>query len=103
MTPPRNERAPAAASPPSFASATNRRQRARAAGLDPDYWYPVEYDRAVRPGQVVEVVFWNTSLALYRGRDGELRVLENRCAHRQLPLTLGEVDGCHLACAFPRP
>ena len=44
-------RAPAAASPPSFASAANRRQRARAAGLDPDYWYPVEYDRAVRPGQ----------------------------------------------------
>ena len=93
-------RAPATASPPDFASAANRRQRARAAGLDPDYWYPVEYDRAVRPGQVVEVVFWNMSLALYRGSDGELRVLENRCAHRQLPLTLGEVDGCHLACAY---
>jgi nitrite reductase/ring-hydroxylating ferredoxin subunit len=100
VTPPMDGRAPAAASPPSFASAANRRQRRGRPGLDPNYWYPVEYDRAVRPGQVVEVVFWNTSLALYRGSDGELRVLENRCAHRQLPLTLGEVDGCHLACAY---
>jgi len=92
------ERAPA--SPPPIARAGTRWQRAREAGLDPDYWYPVEYDRRVRPGRVVEVVFWNMSIALYRGRDGELRALENRCAHRQLPLTLGEVDGCNLACAY---
>jgi 4beta-methylsterol monooxygenase len=92
-------RAPAA-EPPPFALAAGRRQRARAAGLDPDYWYPVEYDRSVRPGEVVEIRFWHTSIALYRGVDGRLRALENRCAHRQLPLTLGEVDGCHLACAY---
>jgi phenylpropionate dioxygenase-like ring-hydroxylating dioxygenase large terminal subunit len=93
-------REPARVPPPSFADAAGRRQRARAAGLDPDYWYPVEYDRAVRRGRVVEVKFWNTSIALYRGDDGALHALENRCAHRQLPLTLGDVDGCHLACAY---
>jgi hypothetical protein len=31
--------------PPSFENAANLRQKARAAGLDPSHWYPVEIDR----------------------------------------------------------
>jgi len=89
-----------AASPPAFAAARNRRQKARAAGLHPDYWYPVEYERALPPGRVVEVRFWNTSIALYRGTDGQVQALENRCAHRQLKLSLGHVEGCNLTCAY---
>jgi 4beta-methylsterol monooxygenase len=92
------EAPPAAA--PDFSTARNRRQKARAAGLDPDYWYAVEYDRAVRPGQAVAVRFWNTSIVLYRGADGELHALEDRCAHRQLKLSLGQVEGCNLTCAY---
>ena len=90
----------ATAAPPGFAEARNRRQKARAAGLNPDHWYAVEYERAVKPGQVVEVRFWNTSIALYRGRDGQLHALENRCAHRQLKLSLGHVEDCRLTCAY---
>ena len=86
--------------PPSFDHARNRRQRVRAAGLDPNYWYAVEYDRALAPGRVVEVKFWDTSIALYRGADGVARALENRCAHRQLKLSLGDVTGCALTCAY---
>ncbi len=86
--------------PPSFEDARTLRQRARAAGLDPNHWYAVEYDRAIRPGQVAEVRFWSRSIALYRGADGELCALEDRCAHRQLKLSLGEVTGCTLTCAY---
>ncbi len=86
--------------PPTFAEARNRRQKARAAGMNPDYWYAVEYEHAVQPGQVVEVKFWGTSIALYRGKDGALRAMENRCAHRQLKLSLGKVDGCNLICPY---
>ncbi|HLH31010.1 MAG TPA: aromatic ring-hydroxylating dioxygenase subunit alpha [Terriglobia bacterium] len=85
---------------PAFNEARNPRQKARAAGLHPDYWYPVEYDNAVKPGRVVEVTFWNRSIALFRGTDGNLRALENRCAHRQLKLSVGEVDGCNLVCGY---
>jgi phenylpropionate dioxygenase-like ring-hydroxylating dioxygenase large terminal subunit len=87
-------------SPPTFAEAHTRRQKARAAGLHPDYWYAVEHDKAIPRGRVVEVRFWDISIALYRGRDGALRALENRCAHRQLKLSLGDVDGCRLTCAY---
>lgn len=86
--------------PPSFAEAKNPRQKARAAGLVPDRWYVVEYDGAVKKGQVKEVVFWNVSIALYRGEDGELAALRNLCAHRQLKLTQGAVDKCNLRCAY---
>jgi nitrite reductase/ring-hydroxylating ferredoxin subunit len=86
--------------PPSFEEARNRRQRVRAAGLDPDYWYAVEYDRALPRGRVIEATFQGTSIALYRGEDGAVRALENRCAHRQLKLSLGEVEGCVLTCPY---
>jgi phenylpropionate dioxygenase-like ring-hydroxylating dioxygenase large terminal subunit len=86
--------------PPTFDEARTKRQKARAAGLDPNYWYAVELDEAVKPGQVVEVIFWKQSIALYRGLDGKLRALENRCAHRQLKLSIGNVEGCRLICAY---
>ncbi len=86
--------------PPSFAEARHRRQKVRVAGLDPDYWYAVERASAVPRGRAVEVTFWGRSIALYRGDDGRIRALENRCAHRHLPLTLGTVEGCRLSCMY---
>jgi phenylpropionate dioxygenase-like ring-hydroxylating dioxygenase large terminal subunit len=87
-------------SPPTFATARTRHQRARAAGLDPNYWYPVEYDHAVPKGSVREIVFWGRRYALFRSEDGALSAVENRCAHRQLRLSVGKVDGCRLVCAY---
>jgi len=86
--------------PPSFEQAKNRRQKVRAAGLDPNYWYPVEYSKALRPGQVQEVVFWRRSVAVFRGEDGKVRAVDNRCAHRQLKLSIGHVKGCNLVCQY---
>jgi len=86
--------------PPSFAEGATLRQRARATGMDPDYWYAVEEVRRIRPGTVVEVVFWRCSIALFRASDGSFRAVENRCAHRQIKLSLGEVRGCRLVCAY---
>lgn len=88
------------APPPTFTQARNPRQKARAAGLDPDYWYAVELERNLAVGQVIEVVFWNTRIALFRGADGALRAIENRCAHRGLKLSLGTVSGCTLQCPY---
>ena len=86
--------------PPGFEEAGNLRQRARAAGMDPNYWYAVEEVRQVKSGTVVEVVFWNQSIALYRAEDGSFHAVENRCLHRQLKLSLGVVEGCRLVCAY---
>ena len=89
-----------AAPPPGFDEARNLRQQARAAGMDPDYWYAVEEVRRVKPGTVVEVVFWKRSIALFRGQDGSFHAVEDRCAHRQLKLSIGEVRDCRIVCAY---
>jgi hypothetical protein len=90
----------ASSAPPSFEEAKNTRQKARAAGMNPNYWYAVEFADQIKPGKVTEVVFWKRSIALFRGEDGELRAIENRCAHRQLKLSTGVVDGCNLVCPY---
>ena len=92
--------APIKAPPPAFSEARNPRQRARSAGLDPDRWYVMEYAGAIKKGQVKEVTFWKTSIALYRGEDGELAAMQNRCPHRHLKLSHGAVDRCNLRCAY---
>jgi phenylpropionate dioxygenase-like ring-hydroxylating dioxygenase large terminal subunit len=89
-----------AATAPDFAHARNRRQKVRSAGMDPDYWYPVEYDRAIAPGQVVSVTFWKQPIAVFRAEGGELRAIDDRCAHRQLKLSLGCVKDDQLVCPY---
>jgi phenylpropionate dioxygenase-like ring-hydroxylating dioxygenase large terminal subunit len=86
--------------PPGFEEARNLRQQVRAAGLDPNYWYPAEWSAKLRRGQVCEVVFWGQSIALYRTTSGSVHALANRCAHRQLKLSKGEVSKECLVCPY---
>lgn len=85
---------------PSFNEAKNRRQKVRAAGMNPNFWYPVGYVGDLDAGEVMEVTFWGKDFAVFRGSDGQVRAIENRCAHRQLKLTGGEVRGCQLVCPY---
>jgi hypothetical protein len=78
----------------------NVREKARTAGLHPDHWYAIEYEANVPAGRVIEVRFWGRSIAVFRGDDGILRALEDRCAHRHVRLSIGQVAGCNLTCAY---
>jgi phenylpropionate dioxygenase-like ring-hydroxylating dioxygenase large terminal subunit len=86
--------------PPSFEQAKTRRQQARAVGLHPDHWYAVEYQSSLPVRGIVETKFWGRSIVLFRGEDGQVRAVENRCLHRQVKLSLGEVHDCHLVCPY---
>ncbi|MEM9457091.1 MAG: Rieske 2Fe-2S domain-containing protein [Myxococcota bacterium] len=86
--------------PPSFEQARGRRQKARAAGLDPDYWYAVEQGSRLPRGKHFETRFLGRSIAVFRGQDGQVRAVENRCAHRHIKLTEGEVVDCRLVCPY---
>ncbi|MCY4170005.1 MAG: Rieske 2Fe-2S domain-containing protein [Bacteroidetes bacterium] len=100
ITQPTHDVIPTVAEPPSFEEGGTLRQQARASGMDPDYWYAVEEVRNMKPGTSKEVIFWKRSIALFRTKDGSFRAIENRCLHRQIKLTLGEVEGCELVCAY---
>lgn len=88
--------------PPSFEEGRNRRQKVRAAGLDPNHWYAVEHSRRLRAGKTIGVQFMGQpAVAIFRSADGtKLYALEDRCVHRQLKLSLGEVSGCRLVCSY---
>ncbi|WP_342776434.1 aromatic ring-hydroxylating dioxygenase subunit alpha [Streptomyces diacarni] len=72
----------------------------RRVGISPDFWYPVALSREVPKGETRAAAFAGERLALYRGAQGAVYALEDRCAHRQVPLSMGVVEGETLRCCY---
>jgi phenylpropionate dioxygenase-like ring-hydroxylating dioxygenase large terminal subunit len=72
----------------------------RRIGAHPDHWYPVALSRSVRGGRALATAFAGERIALYRGQSGAVYALEDRCAHRQVPLSMGVVEGEALRCCY---
>lgn len=77
-----------------------KRARARLAGPSGNFWYAVEVDSKLGKEEVLPVVFWKTDIALWRDAEGKVHAIEDRCAHRQLRLSAGFVEGDSLACCY---
>ncbi len=65
----------------------------RRVGIHPDFWYPVAVSSSVRKNKTFAATFAGERIALYRGESGTVYALEDRCAHRQVPLSMGVVEG----------
>jgi renierapurpurin 18,18'-hydroxylase len=72
----------------------------RRVGAHPDYWYPLAWCDELKPGKTLGRRFAELPIALYRGNGGRVFALEDRCAHRQVPLHLGVVSGDELKCHY---
>ncbi|MFJ9822816.1 Rieske 2Fe-2S domain-containing protein [Streptomyces sp. NPDC101160] len=72
----------------------------RRVGANPDYWYPVALSREVRRGRAHATAFGGERIVLFRGASGAVHALEDRCAHRQVPLSMGVVEGEALRCCY---
>src|SRR5580704_15418456 len=72
----------------------------RRTGINPDFWYPVAVSRSVRKEKTFAATFAGERIALYRGESGAVYALEDRCAHRQVPLSMGVVEGDVLRCCY---
>src|SRR5690349_14864799 len=72
----------------------------RRTGANPNYWYPLAWCDELRAGRVLGRQFAGEPIALYRGASGQVFALEDRCAHRQVPLHLGVVTGDELKCHY---
>ena len=71
-----------------------------AAGRSLNPWLIACRSRELRAGRVLGVQAERHALALFRDARGAACALEDRCAHRNAPLSLGKVaDGC-LECAY---
>ena len=72
----------------------------RSIAINPNFWYPVAESRKVEKGKAVAATFAGERIALYRGESGTVHALEDRCAHRQVPLSMGVVEGDVLRCCY---
>ncbi len=72
----------------------------RRIGAHPDFWYPLAWSHELKPGKALGRRFASEPIVLYRGAEGRVFALEDRCAHRQVPLHLGVVCGNELKCHY---
>lgn len=72
----------------------------RQVGINPNYWYPLDWSEQLKPRQVKPAVVWEKRLAMYRDESGRVHILEDRCPHRGVELHRGKVQGESLACAY---
>ncbi|HEY6452545.1 MAG TPA: aromatic ring-hydroxylating dioxygenase subunit alpha [Steroidobacteraceae bacterium] len=72
----------------------------RRVGAHPDHWYPVAWSDELKQGSTLARRFAGEPIVLFRGKSGQAFALEDRCAHRQVPLHLGVVIGEELKCHY---
>jgi len=72
--------------------------------IHPDHWYPVAWSRELKAGKTLAVHFAGEPIVLVRPKadapSQQVFALENRCAHRQVPLDAGVVTGCAIRCHY---
>ncbi|GAN62284.1 ring-hydroxylating dioxygenase ferredoxin subunit [Acetobacter indonesiensis NRIC 0313] len=67
---------------------------------NPDFWYPVAWSKELKPGKTIGTRYAGTPIALVRPTEGAIFALEDRCAHRQVPLSKGKVCGQSVQCCY---
>jgi hypothetical protein len=72
----------------------------RKTGIHPDYWYPLALCKRLKKGKAIGVRFAGDPIVLVRTENDTLFALEDRCAHRQIPLHVGAVKGEHIQCGY---
>ncbi len=72
----------------------------RRVAIHPDHWYPLAWSNEVKRGKAHGVHFAGEPIVLVRPETGAVFALEDRCAHRQVPLHDGVVDGEAIRCCY---
>ncbi len=72
----------------------------RNTGVHRDHWYPMARSHQLKPGGVFVASFAGDPIVLVRTQSGLLYALENRCAHRQVPLSEGVIAGEQIRCSY---
>lgn len=72
----------------------------RRVGAHPDFWHPVAWSDELVPGGMLAVSWAGLPVVLARPLQGELFALEDRCAHRQVPLSKGVLSGQTVRCGY---
>lgn len=63
-------------------------------------WYVAAWDHEVLGDTLLARTVLGVPLLIYRRADGRPVALDNRCPHRQAPLSMGRREGDHIRCMY---
>ena len=72
----------------------------RRIACNPNYWYPLAWARQLKRNKTLSVAFAGDPIVLGRTDSNRVFALEDRCAHRQFPLSKGSVCGEQIQCGY---
>lgn len=75
-------------------------RRLRAVPYGVDVWCPVVRSQEVGKRGIAHTEVQGCPVVVFRGEDGVVRALEDRCPHRGVALSLGQVKGQGLQCGY---
>lgn len=64
------------------------------------FWQPVFVSEELLVAHPKPLKILGEELTLYRGEDKVARVIDGRCPHRGLVLSVGKVEGCRIRCRY---
>jgi len=65
-----------------------------------DYWYVACQSRKLKSRKPLSLRIMDTPLVAWRSKGGVASIVLDRCPHRNVPLSTGEVAGEHLRCTY---
>jgi vanillate O-demethylase monooxygenase subunit len=63
-------------------------------------WYVAGWSKDLKASEPLAITILNERLVVWRGESGSLHALEDRCAHRLAPLSLGRCEGDGVRCMY---
>jgi vanillate O-demethylase monooxygenase subunit len=63
-------------------------------------WYFAAWSTNIKPGAFFPRTILNRPLVFFRGTDGSLKALDDRCPHRFAPLSMGRLDRDRVICGY---
>jgi phenylpropionate dioxygenase-like ring-hydroxylating dioxygenase large terminal subunit len=63
-------------------------------------WFPLARTRLIKPGKPISRMLDACPIVLWRGEDGIVRAMEDRCAHRRAALSSGKIVDGNLQCPY---
>lgn len=66
----------------------------------PNNWYVASWSKDLAVGEPLAMQILGRPLVLWRGPQGEVSALDDRCVHRLAPLSRGRCEGAKLRCRY---
>ena len=77
----------------------NLKQNIRTCGINLNHWYVVASSSEVK-NEPVAIILWHKKIVLFRDGEGKVKALEDRCPHRQVQLSDGQIVAGEIECAY---